>query len=295
MKSKKLVKIRLIAMLLTLSPTISSLNAASEGFWSTIWGNLDTASENKKDMILVRRTAILGSSALAICGVGYALWKHPKTNKFIRKLLPEEHTLAISNGSHSQQTYSIPSYGSHAHNTQPKNYPPVRCPVVRLNSLRQGGNECGVYALCNAVAIQECWQNNQAITSDNVQNHCGQAYNRFRQSNRNRQNLWCNQIVNAREALFGGTLSGNNSAILGLRNNGTASPEVSRVVANFTTRRINSAHFVTHVNGGHWVLISIVRNNNRYNIYYMDSANNGTPNRDAQQAINHLGQRLNLS
>jgi len=293
MNLKKTILARLCAALFGLSMLTMPLRAATEtGIWEDIWGNLETAQENEKDGIYLRRAGIIVGSGLAFAALCYVLWKNPTTNRLISRLFEPERS---TNGQN----------GNYADNAPRRNNNPnaIPCRIEGVQSVRQGPGECGVYALCNANAIEECVRNSRNISSGSVQNNCRAAYNRFSNAQNvpHRRNLYGHNIIQARDTVFNNRLSAQNCAIISVHDGGirNGSWDVNNVLNNLATRRINSAHFVTHIgpNGsnGHWVLLSVVHNGNRATIYHMDSAGSSNPGRDAQRAINYLKQRLNFA
>jgi len=261
---------------------------AETGLWENIWGNTETAKDDEIDGIYIRRAGIVLGGGLAFTALCYVLWKNPTTNKLISRLFEPERSTTSQNG-------------NYAGNAPRRNDNPnaIPCRIEGVQSVRQGPGECGVYALCNADAIEACVRDNRHISSGSVQNNCRAAHSRFRNAENApaRRDLEGYNIIQARDDIFNHRLSGNNCAILTVENNGVRSGawNTNQVLNNLATRRIHSGHFITHINHNHWVLLSVVRNGNQATIYHMDSAGSSNPGRDAQSAIRYLKQRLNFA
>jgi len=285
MSRRSTTKIRRSAVLVALLLATASVTTGEAHFWSRFWGNLENAQENEQDIIIARRAGIVFVGGLGVAALAYALWKIPTTKKFLKNLCADKN--------HNPTIEEIP-----AQPQQGDNAPRIsECRTVTVPSVQQGRGsaECGLYALCNAYAIEQCVENNQPVTNQTAQNNCRQAYRRFQQADLGyHRDLVSEQIEQARDVVFGDLLTGNNCALLGVRANAEvhgASPETETVIENLANGHINSAHFVTNT-GGHWVLLSVVRTDNLYIIYHMDSAGNGTPGRSAHCAIGYLTQQL---
>jgi len=278
---------------------ITPAHAAPEvTLFERIWGNSETANAIEKESIYMRRAAIATGGVLTVAGIAYLLWKIPTINRWIRNLMkPNEAAYR-----------EIPAAHQPAAKARAAARPPVakarvpRYPVTQISSVRQSGAECGVYALCNAYALEHCLQNGTAITNNAVQNLCRQADGQYCNANLPRQNIWSNDITNARSQLFNNVLTCNNSALLGVINTNivSCSAETPQVIRSLANGNCNRAHFITNLNSnpkqsGHWVLISVVRNGNQFTFYYMDSAGNSAPNEKTYRAIGFLRQQLGLN
>jgi len=297
--AKKRISALLAALLLA-----TSVTPIQAGLWSSIWGNLETAEQSEKDMIIARRAGIVLCGGLGVAALMYALWQTPRTRNFFRKLFGIQNTApaAIQNApapAGRQQRGNIPVRRQNAP-AQPRQAAnavhPIGRRAVPLQSVRQGPGECGVYALCNAYAIEQSVAHNQPISNGTVQNNCRQAYRRFTQAGLGfSRDLVSEQIEQARDIVFGDLLSHNNCALIGIRANGdvhSASAEAGHVINSFAAGLINSAHLIVNT-GGHWVVVSATRTgNNQITVYHMDSAGSATPGNSAQRAINYLNLQL---